>query len=79
MIVVDLIKRFGQFFTDGAVTHGFHDSSIYRNGYNAIVCAIETRDPGLRFAHTTPYSCKTRYFCPSCHQKRVLLYGEWVE
>jgi hypothetical protein len=21
----------------------------------------------------------TRYFCPSCHQKRVLLYGEWVE
>lgn len=25
------------------------------------------------------YSCKTRYFCPSCQQKRVLLYGEWVE
>ena len=25
------------------------------------------------------FSCKTRYFCPSCHQKRVLLYGEWVE
>ena len=25
------------------------------------------------------YSCKTRYFCPSCHQKRVILYGEWVE
>ncbi len=25
------------------------------------------------------YSCKTRYFCPSCHQKRVLLYAEWVE
>ena len=24
-------------------------------------------------------SCKPRYFCPSCHQKRVLLYGEWVE
>ena len=20
-----------------------------------------------------------RYFCPSCHQKRVLAYGEWVE
>jgi transposase-like zinc-binding protein len=26
-----------------------------------------------------PFSCKTRCFCPSCHQKRVLLYGEWVE
>ena len=25
------------------------------------------------------FSCKTRYFCPSCQQKRVLLYGEWVE
>jgi len=25
------------------------------------------------------FSCKTRCFCPSCHQKRVLLYGEWVE
>ena len=24
-------------------------------------------------------SCKARYFCPSCHQKRVLLYREWVE
>ena len=22
---------------------------------------------------------QTRYFCPSCHQKRVILYGEWVE
>ena len=22
---------------------------------------------------------RTLYFCPSCHQKRVLLYGEWVE
>ncbi len=25
------------------------------------------------------YSCKTRYFCPSCHQKRMLSYGEWLE
>lgn len=25
------------------------------------------------------YFCKTRYCCPSCRQKRVLLYGEWVE
>ena len=24
-------------------------------------------------------SCKRCYFCPSCHQKRLLLYGEWVE
>jgi len=25
------------------------------------------------------YSCKTRYFCPICHQKRMLAYGEWLE
>ncbi len=25
------------------------------------------------------YSCKTRCFCPSCHQKRMLAYGEWLE
>lgn len=24
-------------------------------------------------------SCKTRYFCPSCHQKRMLAYGKWIE
>lgn len=23
--------------------------------------------------------CKARYFCRSCHQKRMLAYGEWVE
>ena len=25
-----------------------------------------------------PFSCKGRYFCPSCYQKRVLQFGEWV-
>jgi len=25
-----------------------------------------------------PVSCKTRRFCPSCHQKRMLVHGEWV-
>ncbi|WP_022664024.1 IS91 family transposase [Desulfospira joergensenii] len=24
------------------------------------------------------FSCKRRQFCPSCHQKRVIEYGEWV-
>ncbi len=24
------------------------------------------------------FSCKGRYFCPSCHQKRVLQFGDWV-
>ena len=25
-----------------------------------------------------PFSCKRRYFCPSCHQKRVLEFGEFL-
>ncbi len=25
-----------------------------------------------------PFSCKRRHFCPSCHQKRVVEYGEWL-
>jgi hypothetical protein len=24
------------------------------------------------------FSCKCRHFCPSCHQKRVAEYGEWL-
>lgn len=25
-----------------------------------------------------PHSCKRRHFCPSCHQKRVVEFGEWL-
>ena len=32
-----------------------------------------------RHGYVLAFSCKARYFCPSCHQKRVLAYGEWVE
>ncbi len=50
---------------------------------------IECGDPQYGFArvycdacrhdYLLAYSCKARYFCPSCHQKRVLLYADWVE
>ncbi|MBI1990234.1 MAG: transposase zinc-binding domain-containing protein [Betaproteobacteria bacterium] len=43
------------------------------HGFARIYCDACGHDYLLAF------SCKTRYFCPSCHQKRVLLYGEWVE
>jgi len=43
------------------------------HGFARIYCDACGHDILLAF------SCKTRYFCPSCHQKRVLLYGEWVE
>jgi hypothetical protein len=44
-----------------------------REGFARIYCDT------CRHEFLLAYSCKTRYFCPSCHQKRVLLYGEWVE
>jgi hypothetical protein len=25
-----------------------------------------------------PFSCKCRYFCPSCHQRRVIEFGEYL-
>ena len=44
-----------------------------RHGFARIYC------DRCRYACILAFSCKARYFCPSCHQKRVLAYGEWVE
>jgi hypothetical protein len=35
-------------------------------GFARIYC------PQCRHDYLLAFSCKTRYFCPSCHQKRVL-------
>ena len=37
------------------------------------------RCPTCRLEFLLPYSCKGRYFCPSCHQKRVVAFAERVE
>jgi hypothetical protein len=31
-----------------------------------------------RHEYLLAFSCKGRWFCPSCHQKKVLLFGEFV-
>ena len=28
--------------------------------------------------YSLAFSCKRRHFCPSCHQKRVVEFGEWL-
>jgi len=53
---------------------------------NVLERFLECRDPHYGFARMRcaecghdrllAFSCKTRYFCPSCHQKRVLAYSE---
>ena len=37
------------------------------------------RCPSCRKDLLLPYSCKRRCFCPSCHQKRALLFAEHVD
>jgi hypothetical protein len=43
-----------------------------RKGFARIKCKDCKHEDLLAF------SCKGRYFCPSCHQKRVLMFGEWI-
>ena len=36
------------------------------------------RCPSCANEYLLAFSCKSRYYCPSCHQKRVLKFAEWV-
>jgi len=56
-----------------AVLTRFLDCGDLHQGFARIYCDHCGHDYLLAF------SCKARYFCPSCHQKRMLAYGEWVE
>ncbi len=51
----------------------FIDCGDLHKGFARIYCDDCGHDYLLAF------SCKRRYFCPSCHQKRMLAYGDWVE
>jgi hypothetical protein len=55
------------------VLERFLNCGDLHRGFARIRCGACGQDLLLAF------SCKTRYFCPSCHQKRVLAYGDWVE
>lgn len=48
----------------------FIDCGDLHKGFARIYCDDCGHDYLLAF------SCKTRYFCPSCHQKRMLAYGD---
>ena len=50
----------------------FLECGIYRHGFARILCPDCSREYLLAF------SCKTRYFCPSCQAKRVAAFVEWV-
>ena len=50
----------------------FLDCGILHNGFARVKC----EDCGHEYL--LGLSCKRRHFCPSCHQKRVVEFGEWL-
>lgn len=54
------------------VIYRYLDCSDLHMGFARVRCT----DCGHEYL--LPFSCKRRHFCPSCHQKRVIEYGEWL-
>ncbi len=54
------------------VIYRYLDCGILHNGFARVKC----EECGHEFL--LAFSCKRRHFCPSCHQKRVVEFGEWL-
>jgi len=54
------------------VIYRFLDCGILHNGFARVKC----EECGHEYL--LGLSCKRRHFCPSCHQKRVVEFGEWL-
>lgn len=54
------------------VIHRFLECGDLHNGFARVRCG----ECGLEFL--VAFSCKGRHFCPSCHQKRVVEFGEFL-
>jgi hypothetical protein len=65
--------------------HGFWRPVIHDVIYKYLDCGdlheafARVYCSSCRLEFLLPYSCKGRYFCPSCHQKRVIAFAERVE
>ena len=46
------------------------DCGDLHNGFARVKC------PDCNHEYLLPFSCKRRHFCPTCHQKRVIVFGE---
>ncbi len=56
----------------GKVVKKFLDCGDLTRGFARIKCGE------CQHEYLLAVSCKGRYFSPSCHQKRVLQFGEWL-
>ena len=54
------------------VIYRYLDCGILHNGFARVKCG----DCGHEYL--LAFSCKRRHFFPSCHQKRVVEFGEWL-
>jgi len=54
------------------VFYRYLDCGILHNGFARVKCGECDHEYLLAF------SCKRRHFCPSCHQKRVVEFVEWL-
>ncbi|HHJ10907.1 MAG TPA: transposase, partial [Bacteroidetes bacterium] len=54
------------------IIYRYLDCGILHNGFARVKCGECGHEYLLAF------SCKRRHFCPSCHQKRVVEFGEWL-
>ena len=54
------------------VIYRYLDCGDLHNGFARVKCKDCNHEYLLAF------SCKRRHFCPSCHQKRVVEFGEWL-
>jgi len=54
------------------VIYRYLDCGILHNGFARVKC------PDCNHEYLLAFSCKRRHFCPSCHQKRVVEFGEWL-
>jgi ribosomal protein S27E len=54
------------------VIYRYLECGDLHNGFARVKC----KDCGHEYL--LAFSCKRRHFCPSCHQKRVVEFGEWL-
>jgi hypothetical protein len=66
-------------------THGYLRRCVEPAVYRYLDCGIfdqgvaRVRCPDCRHEFLVAFSCKLRGLCPSCHQKRELLWAAWAE
>ena len=54
------------------VVYKYLDCGDLHQGFARVKCE------DCHHEYLLPFSCKRRHFCPSCHQKRVVEFGEFI-